>query len=116
MTMNDRWIALLSRQPVDRIMIIPLALGYAGINAGYTLSDFYTDITGELPQKVIGGIAVTAENDTARENITALLIFVSVLIILWDLFYFFAYSDLGEDPELSVWRRFFFFALFLTFI
>ncbi len=53
MTMDERWVALLSRKPVDRIMIIPLALGYAGINAGDTLLDFYTDITGEKAQRAI---------------------------------------------------------------
>jgi len=43
MTVDERWVALLNRQPVDRVSIHPMALGYAGINSGQTINQFYVD-------------------------------------------------------------------------
>jgi uroporphyrinogen decarboxylase len=44
MTVDERWVALLNRQPVDRVSIHPMALGYAGLNSGRTINDFYVDL------------------------------------------------------------------------
>jgi uroporphyrinogen decarboxylase len=44
MTTDERWIALLNRQPVDRVPIYAIAAGYAGMNAGITVPDLYADM------------------------------------------------------------------------
>lgn len=44
LTMDERWIALLNRKPVDRIAVHPLGLGFCAINAGRTIPDFYPDL------------------------------------------------------------------------
>ncbi|MBA7687059.1 Uroporphyrinogen decarboxylase [subsurface metagenome] len=46
MTKNERWVALLNREPMDRIPVLGAALGFAVVNAGLSIVDFYND-----PQK-----------------------------------------------------------------
>jgi len=47
MTNEERMIALLKRQPLDRIPVYGIIGGFAALNVGYTISDLYTDITGQ---------------------------------------------------------------------
>jgi len=56
MTSSERWVALLNRQPLDRVPIVGLALGYSGLNVGYTIGDMYTD-----PQKTFNAQTWTPE-------------------------------------------------------
>ncbi len=47
MTRDERWLALLSRQPLDRIPVYGLASGFAALNCGLTISEYYNK-----PEKV----------------------------------------------------------------
>lgn len=51
LTDKERMKALWARQKPDRVMIMPLALGFAALNAGYNLNVFYTE-----PQKCVDAL------------------------------------------------------------
>jgi len=42
MTPNERWVALLNKQLLDRVPIVGGGLGFPGLNVGYTMWDMYT--------------------------------------------------------------------------
>ncbi|MFC1919827.1 uroporphyrinogen decarboxylase family protein, partial [Chloroflexota bacterium] len=46
LTKNERWAALLSRKPMDRTPVMGAALGFAMVNTGLSVVDFYNN-----PQK-----------------------------------------------------------------
>jgi len=46
MTKNERWEALLNRKPMDRVPVWGWSLGFATVNTGLSIVDFYND-----PQK-----------------------------------------------------------------
>ena len=56
MTKDERMIALLKRQPLDRVPVWGLAVGFAGLNVGYTIADMYSDA-----QKAFDAVAWTAD-------------------------------------------------------
>ncbi|MFC1919920.1 uroporphyrinogen decarboxylase family protein [Chloroflexota bacterium] len=47
MTKDERIIALLKRQPLDRIPVYALMAGFAALNVGYTIEDQYSITTGQ---------------------------------------------------------------------
>ena len=47
MTKDERMIALLKRQPLDRIPVYGIIGGFAALNIGYTITDLYGDFTGQ---------------------------------------------------------------------
>jgi len=47
MTKDERMIALLKRQPLDRIPVYGIIGGFAALNIGYTITDLYSDFTGQ---------------------------------------------------------------------
>jgi uroporphyrinogen decarboxylase len=55
-TKNERWVALLNRQPVDRIPVFGPSFGFAAVNAGLSIVDFYNN-----PQKSYDSQMRTAE-------------------------------------------------------
>lgn len=56
LTNNERLEALWARQKPDRVPIYPTALGFASLNAGYTIKDLYTD-----PKKSVDSLRWTCE-------------------------------------------------------
>lgn len=56
MTKDDRWTALLNREPMDRIPVYAFAHGFCGKHAGLSLSDVYSS-----PQKTFDAITRVSE-------------------------------------------------------
>jgi uroporphyrinogen decarboxylase len=57
MTKWERWDALLNREPLDRIPVHGMALGFAAVHAGLSVVDAYTN-----PRRVIEAISKTTED------------------------------------------------------
>jgi len=56
MTKDERMVAMLKKQPLDRVPVWGSALGFAAINVGYTVADMYSD-----PQRAFDAMTWTAE-------------------------------------------------------
>jgi len=56
MTKDERMIALLNRQPLDRVPVWGFSIGFPAVNVGYAISDMYSD-----PQKAFDAMTWTTE-------------------------------------------------------
>ena len=55
MTADERWIALLNRQPLDRIPVYGFASGFSAIHCGFTIGEYYNS-----PEKAYYAVKRTA--------------------------------------------------------
>jgi len=62
MTKNERWIAMLNRQPMDRIPFYAFAMGFSTIHSGNTIADLYN-----RPQKNFDAMTKTADKFGLQE-------------------------------------------------
>ena len=62
MTKNERWLALLNKQPMDRVPFYAFAMGFSTVNAGYTIVDLYND-----PKKNFDAMTKTANKFGLQE-------------------------------------------------
>jgi len=54
MTKDERWIALLNRQPLDRIPVYGFAMGFSTVHCGSTIAEFYNK-----PEKAFNAVTQT---------------------------------------------------------
>lgn len=62
MTKQERWLALVNRQPMDRVPFYAFGGSFSTINAGYTIADVYND-----PQKNFDAYRKTADKFGLQE-------------------------------------------------